>query len=181
MKRNSTAEASDPIAIARIRRPVGLKGDCIVSPFGETLQDLSVPYDAEVGEEGNPQREAIQIIAIRSGPKGYLCRFRDFEDRTRVETLRGFLIYVERQRLPKKGKDEYYHFELEDLTVETQKGEIIGKVVEVHNYPTTDALEVSRDSGSNVVIPLKKEFVKDIDRKKARVVVNVEGLDELLS
>lgn len=180
MRRASIAD-TEPVAIARIRRPVGLRGECIVSPFGRTLEEITVPQDILIGQEEGRGLQPIRLATRRHNPQGWRCSFEGREDRTSVEDLRGMLLYVQARQLPKQDNDEYYHFELLGLTVKSLEGDVVGEVIEVHNYPTTDALEVRRHEGSSVVIPMKGDFIRKIDIEKGHILVDAEGLDELLS
>ena len=73
---------------------------------------------------------------------------------------------------PELEEDEFTMAELTGLQVVTTKGEVLGKVDEVLPYPAHDILKVGE-----TLIPLVKEFVKEVDVKGGRITVElIEGM-----
>jgi len=64
------------------------------------------------------------------------------------------------------GKDEYRVDALVGLNVKTIEGEELGKVSEVHAMPAQDILQIG-----DIMLPLVKEFVKEIDLKAGMITV----------
>jgi 16S rRNA processing protein RimM len=168
------------IAIGIVRKPVGLEGLCAVEPFGATLASLSPPCSICIGRECD-ETEDMVIDTIVPLPKGLRCGFRGRKDRAAVEGLRGSLIFIEKEKLPVRGEGSYYHFELKGAGVFSDRdGSRIGTVVEVHNYPASDTLEVEREGGSPLLLPLAGQAVAAIDAAGGRITVRQSFIEELL-
>ena len=169
------------IAVAVVRRPVGLEGFCAIEPFGKTFSSLEPPCSVRIGKESEGAAEA-EIAEIVSLPKEYRVRFSGKKDRTSVEGLRGALVFVLEANLPVHPDDEFYHFELKGMEVIGDNvGERLGIVDEVYNFPSVDTIEVKLDGGGTVLLPLSKQAVVEIDRSSKRMVVRQSFLKELLS
>ena len=80
---------------------------------------------------------------------------------------RGATLSVPREALPEPEEDTYYVFQLVGLTVLEEGSRELGTVVEVHNGPANDSLEL--DSG--LLLPLVAACVLDVDLEMRRVLV----------
>ena len=80
---------------------------------------------------------------------------------------RGTTLSIPREQLPEPEADEYYVFQLVGLAVEEEGGRALGSVVEVHNGPANDSLEL--DSG--LLLPLVAACVLEVDVESGRVLV----------
>ncbi len=80
---------------------------------------------------------------------------------------RGANLSVPREALPEPEEDSYYVFQLVGLAVQEVGGRSLGTVVEVHNGPANDALEL--DSG--LLLPLVAACVLEVDLEAERVLV----------
>ncbi|MCU0608444.1 MAG: ribosome maturation factor RimM [Chitinispirillaceae bacterium] len=178
------ASTQELIAIGIIRRPVGLDGVCAIEPFGHTLTSLELPAAVLVGKEQRTVQEIV-ISRLFERPGGFQCEFEGRSDRTSVDPLRGLLLFVGAERLDDLPGNEYYHFELKGMDVVADDtgcppGAHIGKVLDIHNYPSMDTLDVSLDKGGGVMLPLSGQAIIDVDRKGRRITVRYSFVEELL-
>lgn len=169
------------IAIAVIKRPVGLEGFCAVEPFGETFVSLAPPCTVRIGREIGSATD-VELSEIMPLPKEYRCRFSGKNDRDAVEGLRGMLVFVDNEALPRRNDREFYHFELVGMEVFADEGSgRIGIVAEVYNYPSADTIEVKRERAESVMVPLSEQAIVSIDRAAKRITVRRTFIEELLS
>ncbi len=80
---------------------------------------------------------------------------------------RGTALSIPLEALPDPEEDTYYVFQLVGLAVEEEGGRSLGEVVEVHNGPANDSLEL----GSGLLLPLVGTCVLDVDLEARRIVV----------
>lgn len=104
-----------------------------------------------------------------------LLAFDGFNDRNQVEKLRDQLISADVEI--KDGAPGEYHFQqLIGCQVFQQNGELIGAVKEIVKLPGQDLLSISR-AGKQVLIPMVKQIIIEIDVLAKKIVVNPpEGL-----
>ncbi|MBD3315849.1 MAG: 16S rRNA processing protein RimM [Chitinivibrionales bacterium] len=170
----------DLTAIALIRKPIGLKGWFAVAVFGQTLERLECPVPVMVGVSRKTAKSRV-LVGVHRDPKGYRCRLAECPDRNAAEALRERTIFLHTDRLPSLDKGEFYHFELEGMeVVGVEGGRALGTVIAVHNYPTTDALEVELRDGGTVLVPMAGDIIVEIMREERRVMVRAVMLEELL-
>lgn len=170
----------DWIAIAVVKRPVGLEGFCAVEAFGDSFSALKTPCSVRRGKEFEGSRIATvtEIVAL---PKEFRCRFADAPDRTAAEAFRGQRIFIEQETLPRRKPGRFYHYELKGLSVfGDEEDNQIGTVIEVHNFPSVDTLEVKLAAGPTVLLPLMDLAIASIDSAAGRIVARQTYIREIL-
>ncbi|MGI9195507.1 MAG: ribosome maturation factor RimM [Candidatus Nanopelagicus sp.] len=104
-----------------------------------------------------------------------LLAFDGVADRNQIEELRDQLISTDVD-LGSLAPGEYHFQQLIGCQVFQQNGELIGAVDEIVKLPGQDLLSVSR-SGEQVLIPMVKQIIIEIDISAKKIVVNPpEGL-----
>lgn len=167
------------IAIATIGRPSGLQGGCRLFNYGKTLESIALPYELGVGLK-KPTKQVILGELIQQ-KRGFKAFFQGYLSREEIETLKNHNLFIARNELPAKDREEYYHFELEGLKVLCDNtGDFCGKVIAVYNYPTTDALEIQKQDGTSFLIPFNQETVKNIRMKEQNIVVSFTAIKDLM-
>ncbi len=169
----------DLVAIATVGRPVGLDGWCRIFPSGNTLAAASLPLRVEAGA-GKPEI-TVTLKELRKDGKGYRGHFDSYENREHIDAIKNFQLFLPKKNLPDNQPDEYYHFELEGMAVyRMEKNEHIGTVINVHNYPTVDALEITLEKGKTVIFPMTKETVREINKESRTIFIDDSIIEELL-
>jgi len=168
------------IAIAVIKRAVGLQGRCSVLAYGETLGRIKTPITVYIGENERRVRE-VTLEEVESRPHAYLVALSGIGDRDAAEGILGQSVYVDETRLPKLAEGEYYHFHLKGMKViSASNGSEIGTVRDTVNLPSTDALEVVLTNGHDIVIPYNDQAVVKVDGEGKTITVNDSYIEELL-
>jgi len=170
----------DLVAIAVIKRAVGLDGRCGVMAYGETLGRMVTPAAVYIGESDRRARE-ITLEKVEMRPQGYVVLFEGIDDRGAAESVQGLNIYVAEDKLPKLPEGEHYHFHLKGMdAVSASTGERIGTVIDSVNLPSMDALEVRLTNGHEIVIPYNERAVVKVDKDEKKVTVDDSYIEELL-
>ncbi len=104
-----------------------------------------------------------------------LLAFDGIADRNQIEELRDQLISSDVD-LDSLAPGEYHFQQLIGCEVFQQNGELIGAVDEIVKLPGQDLLSVNR-AGDQVLIPMVKQIIIEIDVLAKKIVVNPpEGL-----
>ncbi len=172
-------ESQGRVAVARITRPHGLKGEVRVQPFlsdREILKALPVFYLAK--EASAP---ILEPVGVRDAPGGrdLLFRFRGVADLSAAEALRGKVLYAELSHLPEPEEEEYYYFQLEGLEVRDEEGKVLGRVRGVMPVGPYDLLEVEAPEGKSFYLPMVEEMVLRVDLSEGYILARpLPGLIE---
>lgn len=165
------------IAVARIGKSIGLKGEVAVTVLGDRPDRLLELSNVEVGpEEGPTQRRTIESVSVRNGRT--VLKFEKVSTRTEAEALTGSWIFVTEEEGARPGRGSYLVHELIGCTVVAEDGRVIGTLNDVMALPAGD-LWVVRSGDKETLIPAVKEFVREVDLASRKIMIHViEGLVE---
>ncbi len=139
--------------VGRVGRPHGIDGSFFVEDASEAEERFAL--GARLYADG----EAAEVVVSKRGSGGRRVIKLD-----RI-IARGATLSVPRAELPEPERDSYYVFQLVGLEVEEEGGRSLGTVVEVHNAPANDAIEL--DSG--LLLPLVDACVQTVDLEAGRI------------
>ena len=143
-------DSKEPLRVGRIVGAFGLKGQVKIDPSTDFLHRFD--KGCKLRLKGN-----WVLIESSSMHKGRpIVKFEGINDMTAAEKLQW--EYLEAVGEPEMDDDEFLADDLVGLKVVTVEGELLGEVEEVLDYPAHEVLQIGE-----ILIPLIKEFVKDID------------------
>ncbi len=157
------------LAVGRVLRPHGVRGELrveILTDYPERLATLPYLY---VGSD-------YRRYAVKQGRVHHdvlLLELVGCEDRNAAELLRGMWLYVALEDAIPLETDEYYHFQLAGLQVETTTGEALGEIVEVLALPNANDVYIVHGARGEILIPGVREVVKELDLTTGRMVINL--------
>lgn len=157
-----------PIELAAIAGAHGLHGEVRLKLFGEGVEALSKHKALRAKTTG----ATLTLKKIRSDNKGgAVARLAEATNRAEAERLRGTVLCVVREALPELDEGEYYHADLIGLTVVTDAGDTVGRLIAVENFGATDILEIEKDPApekgmKSFMVPMTKQAVIEWDAEK---------------
>lgn len=88
-------------------------------------------------------------------------------------------VYLPVSTLPKLAGNKFYYHEVVGFTLEDVNFGVVGEIVDINDKTAQPLFEVDRE-GVDIFIPMIDHFIKKIDRKNNKVVVEVpDGLIDL--
>ncbi|HZS04848.1 MAG TPA: ribosome maturation factor RimM [Blastocatellia bacterium] len=166
------------IAIARIARPQGVRGEVIadlLTDFPERFAELETVRAVRPGGEICTLRLERAWLHKRR----IVLKFAGYETVERADELRNVRVMIGREQLVRLPEDSYYDFDLTGCEVMTVTGRPVGRVTEVQRYGAAPLLRV-QDQEREHLIPLAVDICIEIDTARKRIVVDPpEGLLEL--
>jgi 16S rRNA processing protein RimM len=147
--------SDDLVPVGRVGKPHGLDGAFVVE--GASAEESRFAAGQTLYVDGETARVEERRHA-RGRPVIRLDR----------AVARGAILAVPRAELPPPDPDAYYVFQLVGLAVEEDGGQLLGRVVDVLEYPANDVLEL--DSG--ISLPLVEACVREVDLGGGRIVVS---------
>ena len=170
-RRYSSADNNEPWdwLIGEITSAQGLRGEVRVFPhtdFPERFKEL-----AEVGvRRGEAPVQVVPITACRISGRRIVLKLAGVDTREQAEALRGAHLVIPSSWAVPLGEDEYYHHQLLGLEVVTSAGESLGKITRIHQTGANDVYETPL-----ALIPAVKEFIREIDLQRGRMVVEARS------
>jgi 16S rRNA processing protein RimM len=165
------------IAVGRITRGVGLKGELNVAALTDTLQRFEKLKTVWVGT-GESQAAKHAVTAVRVTSSAVVVKLKGIDSRTAADALRGQLVFIAAKDVVAPKKGSYFIHDIVGMTVETESGEAIGTVQEVMQLPANDVWIVG-GVGGEILIPAIKDVIRSVDVQRRRVIIRpLEGLLE---
>ncbi len=146
---------SDLVPLGRVGRPHGVDGSFFVEGASEADEHFAIGSKLHVDEV------IAEVVVSKHGAGGRRVIKLD------RPVSRGATLAVPRATLPPPDEDTYYVFQLVGLDVEEEGGRSLGAVVDVHNGPANDAIELE----SGVLLPLVAACVLGVDLDARRILV----------
>ena len=102
-----------------------------------------------------------------------ILSFKDFKDINEVEKYKNCDIYVTREDAVPLLEDEYYISDVIGMDVVEENGDMLGKLSDVMQTGANDVFVVSMSDKKEVLIPVIKDCVLDIDYDEGKIVVKL--------
>jgi len=157
------------LAAGRVGRPHGLDGSFHVTRARAAL--LPLGGKVRVGDDDS------EIVRRSGTDERPILRLAGHEDRGAAEALRGSDLLVHREAAPLLGDDEWYAEDLEGCRV-VDGAVAVGRVRRLLALPSCEALEVERESGEDLLVPLVRDAVRSVDVAAGVVDVDLAFLDQ---
>ncbi len=163
------------LLVGRISVPFGIRGQlklATVTSYPEHLRRITTVFVGEELRAYKLQHAFVHKTAV------VVITLEGVRSRDEAETFRGQEVFIrERDALP-LAADEYYLHDLPGLRVWTVEGAEIGVVKAVIETGANDVLVVSRAEGGEVLVPMIKDVVKQLDLSEGTI--TIEPLPGLL-
>ena len=162
-------DGEDWLSGGRVGRPHGLDGSFHVTRPRAALLTL----DAELRVAGTVAR----IVRRAGTDERPILRLSGFDGREAAERLRGEELLVARAAAPALEEDEWWAEDLEGCLV-TDGPHEVGRVRRLIGLPSCEALEVERAGAGDLLVPLVRDAVRDVDTEARRIDVDLAFLGE---
>ncbi len=166
---SSSTSSTDWLLAGRVGRPHGLDGSFHVQDARFELLAEGTP----VTLGGRPR-----VVVRRAGtPARPIVRLDDSHRREDAEALRAGELLVRREAAPELEPGEFYAEDLEGCAVHDGTRSV-GTVRTLLALPSCEVLEVARDEGGDLLVPLVHDAVRRVDPQARRIEVDLEFLGE---
>ena len=152
---------NDKVVVGQVISAHGLQGQFKIKSFTTDPDDLFT-YDQLFIDK---TYDGIFLKKIRSLNEYFIVSCAEIDTRNKVDDILNKSILINRSQLPDIG-DEYYFNDLIGLSVISDE-EIIGPVVSVNNFGSSDLIEViTLSNDKKYFIPFSDDTIEKVDQKK---------------
>ena len=153
----------------RVGRPHGLDGSFYVTGANPRLLSLGTSVMLAGTARAIVRRDGVD--------KRPILRLEGLEDRVAVEVLRGSPLLVDRKEAPKLEAGEWWAHELKDCEVLNGQRSV-GRVTGLLGLPSCEVLQVRREDGSELLVPMISDAIRQMDVAHKRIDVDMGFLGE---
>ena len=163
------------IEAGAVTRPHGTRGEVVVDLKRDLLDCIVEKTEIRMTTAGGG--ENLRVVERARQHRGFLVlKLAKIETRDDAEALRGSTVWLTREQVGELPEGRYFVDDIIGIDVFTEDGEHLGAVSEVLNMPANDVYVV-RGGGSEILLPVIDDVVKDVDLKNRKMVVHLlEGL-----
>ena len=162
----------EKILIATVLKPQGLNGELKCKLENDNFDIIKDISEIFLNDKNVPTR-----IVDKKYRMGYLYLTLSMcNNREKAELMRNFKIYALREQLAMPD-DEYMITDIIGMTVISETGEEIGKLLDVENYGAGDILVVEQYK-REYMVPFVKDIVLNINKSSNTITVNKTKYNE---
>jgi 16S rRNA processing protein RimM len=156
------------VAIGRLLKPRGLKGELLIVPFSDRPNRFPSLRRAFLPGEGGSARE-VAITSCWPHKGRFVVKLAGIDSIEAAERLRGLELRIGEEDLEALPAGAYYHYQLKGLCVEDEFGSSLGRVDDIlATGGGADVLVVRGPQGESL-IPLAADFVEHVDLAAGRI------------
>ncbi|MGP0565842.1 ribosome maturation factor RimM [Nitrospina sp. 32_T5] len=164
------------IAVGRVTKPHGLKGELKLHPFVSDTSLLKTIRHGRMEMDGGPREWVIE--SVRGAGIPLIIKFQHCDTPEQARELAGNTLEVPDTDFPGLAEGEYYWFQILDLRVFDEDGRFYGIVDEIIETGSNDVYVV-KDGEKELLLPMIDSVVKKIDLDERTLIFHkVEGLVE---
>ncbi len=161
------------IAVGRITRAHGVKGEVAVLPLSEVSSRFEPGSRLFLDQDDH---SAITVSGSRRDRQRLLVSFEGLPDRDAAEALAGRYLFVPASSAPELPEGEFWSHQLVGCDVVMEDGRPVGTLREVIATQANDVWATEGPQGE-ILIPALKDVVASVDVGARRIVVReVPGL-----
>ena len=163
------------VLVGKIVSTHGIKGEVKIKS-GSDFKDERYKKGAKLYIKKNNNYVELIVNSYRSHKNMDLVSFKGYENINLVLEFMNLDIYALVDLDEALGEDEFYFSQLIGLNVYVDN-KLIGKVLDIVEYPQADYLEILKQDKKKSYVPFLNEFIENVNLEEKRIdIVNMEGL-----
>jgi len=162
---------TDWVVVGYIAATFGLKGDVKLAPQTDFPERLAEHKTLYLGPEHRP----MPLVSARIHGTVVLLRFAGIDDITAAEGLRHLTVSIPATTVAPLNPDQYYVHDLIGLRAVHVNGHDLGIIADVYTGTSQDLLVVRQPGKAEVLVPLVKALVPQVDIAARVVTIDPPG------
>lgn len=168
-------DSGNELQVGVITQTHGIRGEVKVFPTTDDVNRFRKLK--EVILDTGREKILLEIEGVKFFKQFVILKFRGYDSINDVEKYKQGKLLVTRDKAVKLQKDEYFVADMIGMHVATDGGNDFGTLKEVLATGANDVYVVSREDGSEVLLPAIKECIKKVDMDSRVMEVHImEGL-----
>jgi 16S rRNA processing protein RimM len=160
----------DLVAVARIRKPRGVRGEVWLDRFKESFPDLRAGESVWIEEKGGPR--PLTVEGFFTYTKGAVLKLEGVDKPESAEALSGRQVLLPAEKVPAEGPDEFDTEEIVGYEVRDRARGVLGTIARVIPGPAYWIFHVSAP-GVELEIPAVKGLGVRLDKGARRLEVEL--------
>ncbi|SET57890.1 ribosome maturation factor RimM [[Clostridium] polysaccharolyticum] len=162
---------NDYFRVGVIANTHGIRGEVKVYPTTDNVERFKVLK--QVILDTGREKIDLEIQGVKFFKNMAILKFKGIDNINDIEKYKGKDLLVTRENAVELEEDEFYLADVLDAKVVTDEGEELGVIADVLETGANDVFVVETKEGKEVLFPVTKECVLDIDTDEMVVTVHV--------
>ncbi len=168
-------ENNDELQVGVITQTHGIRGEVKVFPTTDDAARFKRLKEVTLAAGG--ERISVEIESVKFFKQFVILKFKGYDSINEVEKYKQGKLLVTRDKAVPLEKDEYFVADLIGSHVVTDEGETFGTLKDILATGANDVYVVSREDGTEALLPAIKDCVKEIDMEQKVITVHImDGL-----
>lgn len=163
------ADSQEPwVDVGKIVKTVGVRGWVRVTLLSDNPSRFKKGARLYVKRRSREVNEEVVVNAVKEHFSGEMLNllFEGIKDCDQAAGLvNSYLVIPQNLRQKLRDKNSFYPDELVDMQVLSPEGDLVGRVVRLESEAPSPFLVTQIDDLGEILIPFRKVFVSEIDRK----------------
>ncbi|MBR6222329.1 MAG: 16S rRNA processing protein RimM [Lachnospiraceae bacterium] len=167
----------DLLKVGVITSPHGVHGEVKVFPTTDDVKRFKKLKKCYLDIKG--ELKETKVVSFKFLKNMAILKFEGFENRDMVEGLRQIDIMIDRADAVPLLEDEFFITDVIESEVFDEEDNKLGVITEVLTSAANDVFVVKKSDGRELLIPVIKQCIVNIDNDVKRVTVHLlDGMDE---
>jgi 16S rRNA processing protein RimM len=167
------------LLLGQILRPHGIRGELRVNVLTAYPERIGPDMVVYLGSDPDSPATSTgyKVVQARTHQQYLILQLEGITDRDAADRLREQYVMVELDHAVPLAEDEFYLYQAIGLSVFTDEGEALGRVVEILETGANDVYVVQGPRGE-ILLPSIEDCILDVDIEAGKMTVHL--LDGLL-
>ena len=162
--------------LGRIVKPQGIRGEVKVDAYTDNMERFA--YLSHVFIKRDKEMQKVDVLSKRTDRSFAYLKLKGTDDRNAAETLRGTVLYIDRNNAAKLPEGRYYIEDMIGLAVVDTQGRQIGQLLDIIKTGGTDVFMVGAEKG-RLMFPSVPHVVLRVDVQAGSILVDEKTLQEV--
>lgn len=166
---------TDVIAIGKISKPVGTRGEVKILPLTDDMQRFTPLQAAWIGRDA-AHVELKKIVKKRIDAKHVVLQLQGIETIEEAERIKNFYLFIQQEDAVTPRPGSFFIDDIIGCEVVTEEQAVVGVITDVLSLPMNDVWVVKKGS-KEILLPAVKAIIRQVDVESKRIMVHaVDGL-----
>ena len=163
------------VVLGHITRPHGVHGAVIISPYTDNFQLILDGQGLELLSPDGAVRRPITSLKGKPAAQGLIVKLKETTTREAAQSLKGWRVGLDRDRLPEAADDEVYWADLIGLDLFKPDGTRFGRVINLMEAGAGLLLAAVPADGSDreLLVPFQDQFIVEVDLEGRRLILDI--------
>ena len=168
-KSNKAQQPPEFLAVGRILRPHGVRGNLLIMPESELIKSILSGSEIFLGSTHIP----YTVKHISPHRDQYILSLETLNSRDDAEAYRESFVYVRFENTSPLPENVYFYWQLLGLEVHSDEDENLGSLLDIIETGANDVYVVRSEKGDELLLPAIESVIKSIDLDENIMIVHL--------